>query len=128
MGMAQPGYPRAGSRRQCEAVFWSTSLLLLLASSSAYPAMRQWRSQRKLGVHRFLLVGQPNRVPTPPHMNNPLPACRRVSLQAMAARCRRAFLSQRETSKWGRGHILTREKLSEALKVFDRKKEQQNKT
>ena len=81
MGMAQPGYPRAGSRRQCEAVFWSTSLLLLLASSSAYPAMRQWRSQRKLGVHRFLLVGQPNRVPTPPHMNNPLPACRRVSLQ-----------------------------------------------
>ena len=84
MGMAQPGYPRAGSRRQCEAVFWSTSLLLLLASSSAYPAMRQWRSQRKLGVHRFLLVGQPNRVPTPPHMNNPLPACRRVSLQADA--------------------------------------------
>ena len=48
MGMPEPGYPRAGSRRQCEAVFWSTSLglpLPLLLGISGHEAS----SQRKLG-------------------------------------------------------------------------------
>ena len=119
MGMAQPGYPRAGNRRQCEAVFWSTSLLLLLASSSAYPAMRQWRSQRKLGVHRFLLVGQPNRVPTPPHMNNPLPACRRVSLQPDADVP--SFL--REKLQGGGEAISSPERNSQKLEKFWKQKQ-----
>ena len=72
---------------------------------SAYPAMRQAPSGNSVAprlwasallVHRFLLVSQ-TQFPLLLHMSNPLPACRRgVPSQAVAARCRRAFLYRGE--------------------------------
>ena len=72
---------------------------------SAYPAMRQAPSGNSVAprlwasallVHRFLLVSQ-TQFPLLLHMSNPLPACRRgVPSQAVAARCRRAFLCRGE--------------------------------
>ena len=90
------GPEAGGSVRQFSGALPSACapLPLLLLGISGHEATS---SQRKLEVQ--VSLGQPYTVPTPSpasHEQAPLPACRRVPSQPVAARCRRAFLQCRE--------------------------------
>ena len=84
------GPEAGGSVSQFSGALPSACFCLFLCCS-AYPAMRQPAPSGTAQVS----LGQPNTVPTPSpasHEQPPLPACRRVPSQPLAARCRRAFL------------------------------------